>query len=740
MSEKSLPIATLRKRKMDMKKMLFIFVCCVGMGLYATQARAGDQCSTPTVGTGTGAVGYATGTSTCGILITVTSVDDAGNATSYSVSPADPAHGNNGNPYDNSEDSLVGVQNSSAGNLRFLHLTTPSGAPEKIFGFDNDGPCRTTNHSPQYSWCSTVGFSGYEGPVNTFDVDLGTGGASGTVTFTTVIPPGGSTWFALEGSPESLTSTQTGPTIDSANSSTLTHTYTFSAVTNNVVEYIYDYTNAASTFTGYGNNAVPLVTNLEITPLTWPTIVAGTPFATTACIPVGGAGGNCMEEVQVCTISGGPAAGSNCPQSTERNIILSANFDPVDPVTTPGTIFGFVELSDSGACPFSPANPSCPQNGLVSFTGPGLNSITRGASSTNSSYVPVTGVLAPSTTVSGFVNADGWAKGTGGVTGTLTAVPPTNPGTNGNILAPIDSITYGVNPAAQGLPPTFLPIATDTTKFSRNPWATPGSATTTTSSCPTSITGSTSVGSFSSSVNLDPLAEGTYLMHYFSRDCAGTNELNFTLDGSNSWSTSFKALTIKVDNTPPSITVTSPAPTTYAANQVVNANYGCTDSGSGVASCSGTVASGSKIDTIPNGVSTLKTFTVNSADKVNNISSPTLVSYTISCHYASVTVSPSSVTRPALVTITASIADCVSASQKVNVKFTLTGPLGKNCSTSSTVMFTSPAFTIKSGTSNSVSFQLPILAKACTGTYTITTTTLKSGVTLDSVSSSLLVH
>jgi hypothetical protein len=83
----------------------------------------------------------------------------------------------------------------------------------------------------------------------------------------------------------------------------------------------------------------------------------------------------------------------------------------------------------------------------------------------------------------------------------------------------------------------------------------------------------------------------------------------------------------KIDKKPPMVTLTSPAASaTYFPAQVVAAGYGCADNGSGVASCTGTVANGSPIDTASVGQ---KTFTVNSADNVGNAAAPVTVPYTV---------------------------------------------------------------------------------------------------------------
>jgi len=81
---------------------------------------------------------------------------------------------------------------------------------------------------------------------------------------------------------------------------------------------------------------------------------------------------------------------------------------------------------------------------------------------------------------------------------------------------------------------------------------------------------------------------------------------------------------VDLDTTKPAVAITTPASASvYAQGQVVNAVYSCSDGGSGLASCSGPVASGTAIDT-SNGP---HTFTVTAKDTAGNTSSAT-VSYT----------------------------------------------------------------------------------------------------------------
>ena len=72
----------------------------------------------------------------------------------------------------------------------------------------------------------------------------------------------------------------------------------------------------------------------------------------------------------------------------------------------------------------------------------------------------------------------------------------------------------------------------------------------------------------------------------------------------------------KVDRKPATVTVTSPgANATYQLNASVAASYACSDGGSGLATCQGSVASGAPINTSSTGT---KTFTVAATDVVGN--------------------------------------------------------------------------------------------------------------------------
>ena len=83
---------------------------------------------------------------------------------------------------------------------------------------------------------------------------------------------------------------------------------------------------------------------------------------------------------------------------------------------------------------------------------------------------------------------------------------------------------------------------------------------------------------------------------------------------------------VKVDKKGPTVTLNTPANgSVYVLNQSVSVNYSCTDAGSGLSSCSGTVASSSSLDTSSVGS---KSLTVTATDAVGN-KTPVTNNYTV---------------------------------------------------------------------------------------------------------------
>jgi len=121
----------------------------------------------------------------CGFILTV---NPNGTVTGALVAGA--------NPYDGSDDALVGIINNSATAFQSITLTG-SGNGGGIFGFDGDGICG-------YVTCGYSHPTGYEGPLNTF-TSINSAGTTGTVLFAGAgLVAGASTYFSLEGSPASI--------------------------------------------------------------------------------------------------------------------------------------------------------------------------------------------------------------------------------------------------------------------------------------------------------------------------------------------------------------------------------------------------------------------------------------------------------------------------------------------------------------------------------------------------------
>jgi hypothetical protein len=347
----------------------FVFFPLIsGCLLLGTQPAMADQCSLPTVGVGTGAVGSATGPDTCGAIIIVSAVDPITHAaTSFTVFAA-----GNGNPYDGIDDTLIGVQNSSGGQLNSILL---SGSD--IFGFEEDGPC--TLHA--YSWCGTG--TGYEGPANTFNI---TDSSHGTVVFTNGIPNYGSTWFALEGTPQSISgNTQTSTLFET------TTTLTFNADTVQTL----DYSNTGLLFTGITVQD----TFFPISGSAYQNLVAGTFAQGSKCMPqdISGNGTQfaCAGTIVLCSTATAPNdfAGQNCPHENATGLIgvsekYLTNAFPEDPTTVPSP--GYLMATDNALGCTNDTTGTC-RNLQNIFTPPLGDCCTTsgGTKSFNSLLIPV---------------------------------------------------------------------------------------------------------------------------------------------------------------------------------------------------------------------------------------------------------------------------------------------------------------------------------------------------------------
>ena len=185
-----------------MKKVAFVVFCVTVLTLVAKPAKADealDPCHNPTIGTPANVGPY------CGVVITITGT--SGNLVATITG--------SGNAYDNDDDQLVGIQNNSSVTVGTIRLfAQPS--DDRLFAFDGDGPCFYANPGlwcpqnqvPPVAYPNPPGSQdpnpvGYEGPDNIF-VGVSADFTTGTVSFTTPIPPGESTWFALENAPTTV--------------------------------------------------------------------------------------------------------------------------------------------------------------------------------------------------------------------------------------------------------------------------------------------------------------------------------------------------------------------------------------------------------------------------------------------------------------------------------------------------------------------------------------------------------
>ena len=189
-----------------MKKMAFVILGCALLMLVARPAKAElalDPCNHPTIGTPANVP-----SNFCGVVITITGT--SGNLVATITGSL--------NPYDESDDQLVGIQNNSSVKIGAIVLKSAGDGPNDIFGFDGDGPCSYGNPG---AWCPSPYPAannpndpnpvGYEGPDNTF-VGISPDLTTGKVLFITPLPPspdggvtpGGSTWFALEEAPTNV--------------------------------------------------------------------------------------------------------------------------------------------------------------------------------------------------------------------------------------------------------------------------------------------------------------------------------------------------------------------------------------------------------------------------------------------------------------------------------------------------------------------------------------------------------
>jgi hypothetical protein len=437
----------------------------------------------------------------------------------------------------------------------------------------------------------------------------------------------------------------------------LDQSFTFDTTTNQVISFEYNLAPAqsANTLTINSNGVNPQVGDSGLEPLAaYPAYVSGTSFATSICLIhdgelLNGVPACKLYTLQCTTGTGADATGAQCPVSTLSNEVLNDIFDgppfTLQDIPTPaGPTFheglGLLMASEGwqgGPCTFDQAsgleNLPCPQNLLISFSGPGVYASSGQTTHPNSTFISIAQVPEALTTVtltdhSGnpvIVGPGNWSNNPNPYI-QLTSQPPTLTGAAlpavANFLAsPIQSITYGISTGT-------TPPAPGTTTSSDIVLSDP-------SGCPSQPVSvappyTAPLQSFSN------LADGNYLVHYYAKDCAGTEELKFLQDLTGSWSTNFYTYPINIDTVPPAVAtgpVLSPAGP-YYPGESVSATYSCTDDRSGVVQCgsqsfgAGVLDTGTITTMLPNAAPGTNTFTVVAVDAAGNTSSKS-VSYSV---------------------------------------------------------------------------------------------------------------
>jgi hypothetical protein len=342
-----------------------------------------------------------------------------------------------------------------------------------------------------------------------------------------------------------------------------------------------------------GSSLAPTVTDIGITQETFATMMAGTSGGPAQCLHLNGevdANGNtlCKAFLIECPSSSGMESGTNCSQAVA---LYEARFDAIE-IPTPYNGYQFLtttgpawfmgsdnwvtEGSDGigspGTCLFSSSNPAlygqlCPQNPLTEFYG-AADGQPGGPISANSLFIPAVDMPLPLTAVTSSTTViNGWNK-TDSVTLAFAAAPPTYPPAgatacnlplgvpptptgcappaNGFIAAPIQSETYGYTAAPATTPDPTYPLSTDTVLSNPVP-------------CPSNPTPGALPFDTTSTFALPQ--DGIYAVHYYAKDCAGTEELLFTPSGNSgqNWA-SYKTIEIGVDTMAPIASCGTPTP------------------------------------------------------------------------------------------------------------------------------------------------------------------------------------
>jgi hypothetical protein len=293
-------------------------------------------------------------------------------------------------------------------------------------------------------------------------------------------------------------------------------------------------------------------------------------------------------------------SGAACAQNTGAGMLMgsdnwlcapgqSAPCTPLEPNTSTATTPATYAASNCQLTG-SVSGDLCPLDTLTQLKGAADLAPGGTTSGKNSIFIPVANMPLPSTAISNSTfQSNGWVQVPNTASLNFTANPATyspqavNPPANTFVAAPTYSVTYGITAANVAIPDSTYPVPGDTTVF--NPTA---SANFVSPIC----SNSTSSSFTTPTVNLTTPQDGIYNLHFFTTDCALTEELLFNPQGSAltdptaNWA-SFRYIPFGVDTVAPTFTCNSPNSNVwYNSNQTVSCtvtdqNYVAGVSGSG---------------------------------------------------------------------------------------------------------------------------------------------------------------
>jgi hypothetical protein len=112
----------------------------------------------------------------------------------------------------------------------------------------------------------------------------------------------------------------------------------------------------------------------------------------------------------------------------------------------------------------------------------------------------------------------------------------------------------------------------------------------------------------------------------------------------------------------------------------------------------------------------------------------------VTCHYISMALSPSTVPQGGRSRLNGTIMSCSNKTQIISIDFELTGPLQPgSCGTAESVIFQTPPFALPPNTSQNFSLPVRVPKWACPGSFTVSASTVINKTVVDTTSAVLTV-